>query len=163
VKSSPLCPLWWIPKKGTGPYGNVGPRCALARSNPATWHADLSAAQFQLLVLVRDDEMCSVHTPAHASWVPESGRAPKLLPSSGVRYMTRKLDGRCQSRKYSGSYFMTSRISPAAAITLSTSRERALACWVAWVRSSSTAATPAERSRSKSNRTFCMARTHDSR
>jgi hypothetical protein len=51
-------------------------------------------------------------------------------------------------------YFMTSRISPAAAITLSTSRERALACWVALVRSPRTAATPAERSRRRSNRTF---------
>src|SRR5215207_9475841 len=53
-------------------------------------------------------------------------------------------------------YFIASRISPAAAMALSTSRERALACWVAWVRSPSTAATPAERRRSRSNRTFCM-------
>ena len=39
---------------------------------------------------------------------------------------------------------MASRISPAAAIALSTSRDSALACWVAWVRSPSTAATPAD-------------------
>jgi hypothetical protein len=60
-------------------------------------------------------------------------------------------------------YFIASRISPAAAMALSTSRERAFACWVAWVRSPRTAATPAERSRSRSNRTFCMASTQDSK
>ena len=60
-------------------------------------------------------------------------------------------------------YFIASRISPAAAMALSTSRESALACCVAWVRSPSTAATPAERSRSRSKRTFCIASTQDSR
>src|SRR2546421_3245739 len=47
-------------------------------------------------------------------------------------------------------------------MTWSTSRASARACCVARVRSSSAAATPAERSRSRSNRTFCIASTHDS-
>ena len=52
-------------------------------------------------------------------------------------------------KAYAAEGRIASRISPAAAIALSTSRESALACWVAWVRSPSTAATPAERSRRK--------------
>jgi hypothetical protein len=68
---------------------------------------------------------------AHASWVPELGERRKLLPSTRSVPYDYDMVPQLSIQKIFRHYFITSRISPAAAITLSTSRESALACWVA--------------------------------